>query len=81
MAGGGIAQLKAAGIEVISGVRQAEAAQQNRAFLRRLLHRPPLGAVEVGHEPRWPHGPAQWRQPMDQQPAGPPLGASTARGR
>ena len=39
VAGGGIAQLKAAGIEVISGVRQTEAAEQNRAFLHlSLIH-------------------------------------------
>ena len=36
VAGGGMAQLRAAGREVISGVLQAEAAFQNRAFLHRV---------------------------------------------
>ena len=43
VAGGGMAQLKAAGIEVISGVRRAEAAQQNRAFLPRIRTGRPWG--------------------------------------
>ena len=41
VAGGGIAQLRQAGIEVISGVLRQEALQQNRAFLHR-VHRAPL---------------------------------------
>ena len=64
VAGGGIAQLKAAGIEVISGVRQAEAAQQNRAFLHRIRTGRPWGllkwAMSLDGRTALPNGASQW---------------------
>ena len=64
VAGGGIAQLKAAGIEVISGVRQAEAAQQNRAFLHRLRTGRPWGllkwAMSLDGRTALSNGASQW---------------------
>ena len=44
--GGGMAQLRAAGLEVISGVLQAEAAFQNRAFLHRVRTARPWGTLK-----------------------------------
>ncbi|MFL2516077.1 MAG: bifunctional diaminohydroxyphosphoribosylaminopyrimidine deaminase/5-amino-6-(5-phosphoribosylamino)uracil reductase RibD [Parasynechococcus sp.] len=46
VAGGGMAQLRAAGLEVISGVLQAEAAFQNRAFLHRVRTARPWGTLK-----------------------------------
>ena len=46
VAGGGMAQLRAAGLEVISGVLQAEAAFQNRAFLHRVRTGRPWGTLK-----------------------------------
>ena len=64
VAGGGIAQLKAAGIEVTSGVRQAEAAQQNRAFLHRLRTGRPWGllkwAMSLDGRTALSNGASQW---------------------
>ena len=64
VAGGGIAQLKAAGIEVLSGVRQAEAAQQNRAFLHRLRTGRPWGllkwAMSLDGRTALSNGASQW---------------------
>ncbi len=64
VAGGGIAQLKAAGIEVISGVRQAEAAQQNRAFLHRIRTGRPWGllkwAMSLDGRTALSNGASQW---------------------
>ena len=44
--GGGMAQLRAAGLDVISGVLQAEAAFQNRAFLHRVRTGRPWGTLK-----------------------------------
>tara|TARA_B100000482_G_scaffold137960_1_gene101160 strand:+ start:2074 stop:3138 length:1065 start_codon:yes stop_codon:yes gene_type:complete len=46
VAGGGIAQLRAAGLEVISGVLQTEATFQNRAFLHRVRTGRPWGTLK-----------------------------------
>ena len=46
VAGGGMAQLRAAGLEVICGVLQAEAAFQNRAFLHRVRTGRPWGTLK-----------------------------------
>ena len=46
VAGGGIAQLRQAGIEVISGVLRQEAAEQNRAFLHRVRTGRPFGILK-----------------------------------
>ena len=64
VAGGGITQLRAAGLEVISGVRQAEAAQQNRAFLHRIRTGRPWGllkwAMSLDGRTALPNGASQW---------------------
>ena len=44
--GGGIRQLKEAGLEVISGVLREEARQQNQAFLHRLRTGRPFGVLK-----------------------------------
>ena len=46
VAGGGIARLRAAGLEVITGVAEAEAREQNRAFLHRVATGRPLGILK-----------------------------------
>ena len=46
VAGGGIAQLRAAGLEVITGVLRAEAMHQNRAFLHRVRTGRPWGVLK-----------------------------------
>ncbi|BEV35709.1 bifunctional diaminohydroxyphosphoribosylaminopyrimidine deaminase/5-amino-6-(5-phosphoribosylamino)uracil reductase RibD [Synechococcus sp. M16CYN] len=46
VAGGGIARLRASGIEVLSKVLQAEAAAQNRAFLHRVRTGRPWGILK-----------------------------------
>ena len=46
VAGGGMQQLRAAGLEVISGVLQKEAAFQNRAFLHRVRSGRPWGTLK-----------------------------------
>jgi diaminohydroxyphosphoribosylaminopyrimidine deaminase/5-amino-6-(5-phosphoribosylamino)uracil reductase len=43
---GGIAQLEAAGIEVISGVEEAACQELNEAFVHRILHRRPFGVFK-----------------------------------
>jgi diaminohydroxyphosphoribosylaminopyrimidine deaminase/5-amino-6-(5-phosphoribosylamino)uracil reductase len=43
VAGGGIARLRAAGIEVIMGVETAACHQLNEGFIHRILHKRPLG--------------------------------------
>ena len=45
VAGGGIAQLEAAGIEVISGVCEAEAQALNRSFIQRVQTGRPWGCL------------------------------------
>ena len=64
MAGGGIAQLRQAGIEVISGVLRQEAAEQNRAFLHRVRTGRPFGILKwaMGLDGRTalPNGASQW---------------------
>ena len=46
VAGGGIARLRSAGLEVMSGVLQAEAVFQNRAFLHRVRTGRPWGTLK-----------------------------------
>ncbi len=46
VAGGGIAQLRQAGIEVITGVLRQKAAEQNRAFLHRVRTGHPFGILK-----------------------------------
>ena len=64
VAGGGIAQLRQAGIEVISGVLRQEAAEQNRAFLHRVRTGRPYGILKwaMGLDGRTalPNGASQW---------------------
>lgn len=43
VSGGGIARLRAAGIEVVVGVEEAACRQLNEAFIHRILHKRPLG--------------------------------------
>jgi diaminohydroxyphosphoribosylaminopyrimidine deaminase/5-amino-6-(5-phosphoribosylamino)uracil reductase len=43
VAGGGIARLRAAGIEVVVGVEESACRQMNEAFIYRILHKRPLG--------------------------------------
>lgn len=62
--GGGIAQLQAAGIEVITGVAEAEAQTLNRAFVHRIRTGRPLGifkwAMSLDGRTALPNGASQW---------------------
>jgi diaminohydroxyphosphoribosylaminopyrimidine deaminase/5-amino-6-(5-phosphoribosylamino)uracil reductase len=64
VAGGGIARLRAAGLEVIEGVMEAEARQLNRAFLHRIATGRPLGilkwAMSLDGRTALPNGVSQW---------------------
>lgn len=46
VAGGGIARLKGAGIEVVVGVEEEACRQLNEGFIQRILHRRPLGILK-----------------------------------
>ena len=62
--GGGIRQLREAGLEVISGVLREEALQQNRAFLHRVRTGRPFGilkwAMSLDGRTALPNGASQW---------------------
>jgi diaminohydroxyphosphoribosylaminopyrimidine deaminase/5-amino-6-(5-phosphoribosylamino)uracil reductase len=64
VAGGGIAQLQAAGIEVISGVCEAEAQALNRSFIQRVQTGRPWGilkwAMSLDGRTALPNGASQW---------------------
>ena len=64
VAGGGLEQLRAAGIEVITGVAQAEALALNRAFGHRIRTGRPLGilkwAMSLDGRTALPNGTSQW---------------------
>ena len=64
VAGGGIVQLRQAGVEVITGVLRQEAVEQNRAFLHRVLTGRPWGVLKwaMGLDGRTalPNGTSQW---------------------
>ena len=64
VAGGGIQRLRDAGLEVITGVLQAEAAQQNRAFVHRVQTGRPWGllkwAMSLDGRTALPNGESQW---------------------
>ncbi|MFO7628029.1 MAG: bifunctional diaminohydroxyphosphoribosylaminopyrimidine deaminase/5-amino-6-(5-phosphoribosylamino)uracil reductase RibD, partial [Prochlorococcaceae cyanobacterium] len=64
VAGGGIAELEAAGIEVISGIAAAEARALNRAFCHRLSTGRPFGilkwAMSLDGRTALPNGASQW---------------------
>ncbi|QMS89285.1 bifunctional diaminohydroxyphosphoribosylaminopyrimidine deaminase/5-amino-6-(5-phosphoribosylamino)uracil reductase RibD [Nostoc edaphicum CCNP1411] len=46
VAGGGIARLRAAGIEVLVGVEESACCQLNEAFIHRILYKRPLGILK-----------------------------------
>jgi diaminohydroxyphosphoribosylaminopyrimidine deaminase / 5-amino-6-(5-phosphoribosylamino)uracil reductase len=62
--GGGLAELRAAGLEVITGVAEAEARALNRAFCHRIATGRPLGilkwAMSVDGRTALPNGASQW---------------------
>ena len=64
VAGGGIAQLRQAGVEVITDVLREEATEQNRAFLHRLQTGRPWGvlkwAMSLDGRTALPNGQSQW---------------------
>ena len=64
VAGQGLAQLQAAGVEVIAGVCGAEARQLNRAFIHRVTTGRPLGllkwAMSLDGRTALPNGSSQW---------------------
>jgi diaminohydroxyphosphoribosylaminopyrimidine deaminase/5-amino-6-(5-phosphoribosylamino)uracil reductase len=64
VAGEGLARLRAAGIEVVEGVGENRARQQNRAFLHRVHMGRPLGVLKwaMGLDGRTalPNGASQW---------------------
>ena len=64
VSGGGIARLRAAGLEVIEGVMEAEARRLNRAFLHRVATGRPLGilkwAMSLDGRTALPNGVSQW---------------------
>ena len=64
MAGQGIARLRAAGVEVISGIDEAEAQALNQAFVHRLASGRPLGilkwAMSADGRTALPNGSSQW---------------------
>ena len=64
VAGGGIARLRAAGLEVIEAVAEAEALRLNRAFVHRIRTGRPLGilkwAMSLDGRTALPNGQSQW---------------------
>ena len=64
VAGRGMAELRAAGIEVIDGICEAEARHLNRAFIHRVQHGRPLGvlkwAMSADGRTALPNGSSQW---------------------
>jgi diaminohydroxyphosphoribosylaminopyrimidine deaminase/5-amino-6-(5-phosphoribosylamino)uracil reductase len=64
VAGGGIARLRAAGLEVIEAVAEAEALRLNRAFVHRVRNGRPLGilkwAMSLDGRTALPNGQSQW---------------------
>lgn len=64
VAGGGIARLRTAGLEVIEGVMEAEARRLNRPFLHRITTGRPLGllkwAMSLDGRTALPNGVSQW---------------------
>ena len=64
VAGGGIARLRAAGLEVIEAVAEAEALRLNRAFVHRVRSGRPLGvlkwAMSLDGRTALPNGRSQW---------------------
>ncbi|KEF42926.1 MAG: 5-amino-6-(5-phosphoribosylamino)uracil reductase [Cyanobium sp. CACIAM 14] len=64
VAGGGIARLRAAGLEVIEGVAEDEARRLNRPFLHRVASGRPLGvlkwAMSLDGRTALPNGASQW---------------------
>ncbi len=64
VAGGGIARLRAAGLEVIEGVMEAEARRLNAPFLHRIATGRPLGilkwAMSLDGRTALPNGVSQW---------------------
>jgi len=64
VAGGGLQRLRDAGLEVISGVLAAEAADQNRAFVHRVRTGRPWGvlkwAMSLDGRTALPNGASQW---------------------
>lgn len=46
VSGGGIARLRAAGIEVVVGVEEADSRQLNEAFIHRILYQQPFGILK-----------------------------------
>ena len=64
VAGGGLQRLRDAGVEVIAGVLEAEAAHQNRAFLHRVRTGRPWGllkwAMSLDGRTALPNGASQW---------------------
>lgn len=64
VAGGGIARLRAAGLEVIEGLAEAEALRLNRAFVHRVRSGRPLGilkwAMSLDGRTALPNGQSQW---------------------
>ena len=92
VAGGGMAQLRAAGLEVICGVLQAEAAFQNRAFLHRVRTGRPWGTLKwamgldgrtalSNGESQWISGPTarQWVHRLRSQSDAVIVGGGTVR--
>ena len=64
VAGGGVQRLRDAGLEVITGVLEAEAAHQNRAFVHRVQTGRPWGilkwAMSLDGRTALPNGASQW---------------------
>ena len=64
VAGQGLAQLRQAGVEVVSGIGSAEARQLNRAFVHRVGSGRPLGllkwAMSLDGRTALPNGSSQW---------------------
>jgi diaminohydroxyphosphoribosylaminopyrimidine deaminase/5-amino-6-(5-phosphoribosylamino)uracil reductase len=64
VAGGGIARLRAAGLEVVEGVAEPEAARLNRAFVHRVRTGRPWGllkwAMSLDGRTALPNGESQW---------------------
>ena len=64
VAGEGIRRLRDAGLEVITGVLEQEAAEQNRAFLHRVIHGRAWGilkwAMSLDGRTALPNGASQW---------------------
>ena len=81
VAGRGLEQLRAAGVEVVTGVCETEGVNLLAPYLKLLQHRNALDDREVGDDIGWKTGDLCRRQPMDFQSCLTRAGAPTSQSR